>query len=119
MPLILSVLGKNLEKCKKFFNKKNSELSQAVADDSIKWTTISPRSPYFGGLRESCVKREKFHFSDIIQTKKLTYEEFLTEVIKVEAVLNSRPLTPLSDNPNDLKVLTPFNFLIQDYRTQR
>ena len=42
---------------------------------------------------------------------KLTYEDFLT--FEVEAFVNSRPLTNLSDNPSDMKDYCPFDFLIQ------
>ena len=61
---------------------------------------------------EFCVKCAKFHFKDIIMEVKLTYEEFLTVIIEVEAILSSRSLTNLSDNPNDMKALCPFDFLI-------
>ncbi|GFS58551.1 integrase catalytic domain-containing protein [Trichonephila clavipes] len=42
----------------------------------------------------------------------LNFEELVTLVTQIEACLNSRPLTPMSNDPQDLQPLTPGHFLI-------
>lgn len=42
----------------------------------------------------------------------LTNEERETLIIEIEAILNSRPISPMSNNPNDIGQLTPGHFLI-------
>ncbi|KAA0197338.1 hypothetical protein HAZT_HAZT011574 [Hyalella azteca] len=46
------------------------------------------------------------------QPLKLNDEEFGTLMCEVEAILNNRPLTPVSDNPDDLEALTPNHLLL-------
>lgn len=68
--------------------------------------------PHFGGLRETAIKSTKSHLKYVIGTQILTIEEFQTLVTRIEGILNSRPLTPISSDPNDLCALTPGHFLI-------
>lgn len=42
----------------------------------------------------------------------LSFEHFSTVLARIEAVLNSRPISPISDNINDFTALTPGHFLI-------
>ncbi|XP_055589512.1 uncharacterized protein LOC129741755 [Uranotaenia lowii] len=80
--------------------------------DDIQFHFIPPRSPSFGGLWEACVKSMKFHLRRIVGNAKLDCEEFITALAKVQASLNSRPITPLSTDPSDLQALTPGHFVI-------
>ncbi|GBM41467.1 hypothetical protein AVEN_169622-1 [Araneus ventricosus] len=54
----------------------------------------------------------KFHLRRAIGAQILIYEEFSTFLVQIEACLNSRPLVPVSSDPDDLSVITPANFLI-------
>lgn len=44
----------------------------------------------------------------------LNYEDLYTLIVQVEATLNSRPITPMSNDINDFNPLTPAHFLVMD-----
>ncbi|KAH8266537.1 hypothetical protein KR026_007333, partial [Drosophila bipectinata] len=79
--------------------------------ESIEWHFIPPRSPHFGGLWEAAVKTAKHHFYRAVGSAVLGFEELRTLLCHIGAVINSRPLLSLSENPADLDVLTPAHFL--------
>lgn len=83
-----------------------------LAQHNIEWKFLPARSPHMGGLWEAGVKSMKHHIKRVANSFNFTYEEFYTLLTQVEAVLNSRPLTPLSDSPADLEPLTPGHFII-------
>ncbi|XP_041451708.1 uncharacterized protein LOC121405167 [Drosophila obscura] len=79
--------------------------------ESIDWHFIPPRSPHFGGLWEAAVKTAKYHFYRAIANSVLGFDELRTLLCHITAVINSRPLVPISESPADLDVLTPAHFL--------
>ncbi|KMQ91587.1 hypothetical protein RF55_8527 [Lasius niger] len=86
-------------------------MQTAAEQEKIAWSFNPPSAPHFGGLWKSGVKAIKTHLKRVIGDQILTIEEFNTLLAQVEAVLNSRPLCPLSSDPNDLGVLSPGHFL--------
>nr|CAI5844533.1 unnamed protein product [Callosobruchus analis] len=89
-----------------------SSIQNFSANEGIEWHFIPPRAPHFGGLWESGVKCIKKHLTRTIGPSRLHYEDFSTVLTQIEAILNSRPLYPLSPDPSDLNPLTPAHFLI-------
>ncbi|XP_008182033.1 uncharacterized protein LOC103309131 [Acyrthosiphon pisum] len=79
---------------------------------NCKWHFNPPSAPHFGGLWEAAVRSTKRLLVRTMSSHVFTYEEFTTVLIRIEAVLNSRPLTPASTDPHDLECLTPGHFLI-------
>ncbi|XP_055590278.1 uncharacterized protein LOC129742404 [Uranotaenia lowii] len=92
--------------------KERDALFNWCAENQIKWKFIPPRSPHFSGLWEAAVKSAKTHMLKTMGSDPLAYEDMLTLLAQVEMCLNSRPLVPLPEDPNDLEVLTPGHFLI-------
>ncbi|CAG7786005.1 unnamed protein product [Allacma fusca] len=87
-------------------------IQQFLSARSVKWHFNPPSSPHFGGLWESGVRVVKGHLRRVIGTTSLNFEEYATLLAQVESCVNSRPLAPLSCNPEDLSALTPGHFLI-------
>lgn len=93
-------------------NKHLIELTKlAASQESIVWHFIPPAAPHFGGIWEAGIKSMKAHLIRVIGQQTLTYEELHTVLCQIEAILNSRPITPLSSDPNDFCALTPGHFL--------
>ena len=83
-----------------------------ILENQITWHFIPARSPHVGGIWESAIKSTKNHLIRVAKNIHFTYEQFTTVLSQIEGVLNSRPLVPLTNDPNDFEVLTPGHFLI-------
>lgn len=85
---------------------------QLTTSTHCTWHFNPPGAPHFGGLWEAAVRSSKSLLVRIMGEHTFTIEEFGTVLCRIEAILNSRPLTPASSDPAELDCLTPGHFLI-------
>ena len=101
---------KGVHRCYEILNSK--PFQDYLAEKEVHWKYICPLSPWWGGFWERLMKTIKTPLKKALSNSFLTYDELTTVLQEVEAMVNSRPLTPVTDDPDDLRYLTPANFLI-------
>ena len=84
----------------------------SIVNEGTQWIFNPPAAPHMGGKWEAVVKSIKFHLRRTIGDTLLTFEASVTLLTQIEGLLNSRPLEPLSEDPEDVIALTPGHFLI-------
>ncbi|XP_055918311.1 uncharacterized protein LOC129950394 [Eupeodes corollae] len=102
--------SKELNKALRIFSDK--DMLDHLHRKGTDWRFMTPAAPHQGGIYEAAVKSMKFHLRRIMGQRMLPPEEFRTLLTQIEAILNSRPLHPLSEDPMDIQALTPGHFLV-------
>ena len=72
-----------------------------------------PAVPHMGGVWERLVRSCKKVLDVVLRNQVLTDEVLLTALAKVEWLVNSRPLTEVSLDVDDLEALTPNHLIIR------
>lgn len=88
-----------------------SQVQNQTAALGINFHFIPSYSPVFAGLWEAAVKSVKHHLKRVLGSQVFTYEQLYTVLVQIEGILNSRPITPMSSDVEDLSYLTPGHFL--------
>ncbi|XP_070567292.1 uncharacterized protein [Ptychodera flava] len=81
------------------------------ANCRVEWTFIPKRAPWFGGFWERLIGLTKTALKKVLGRSFVSVDELQTVLAEIEATLNDRPLTYLSNDPNDLSPLTPSHLL--------
>ena len=92
------------------------KITRSAADLNIMWEFNPPASPHMGGAWERLIRSVKEVMHGIMQDRILTDPQLSTLFTEVENIVNSRPLTHISDDINDLRALTPNHVLLGLHR---
>ena len=90
---------------------KQTEVQNAMSAAGVKWVFNPPYASHFGGVWERQIRSVRRILASVMKQQELTDEGLATMFCEVEAIINSRPLTKLSDDPDDLEALTPNHLL--------
>ncbi|GFX19883.1 integrase catalytic domain-containing protein [Trichonephila clavipes] len=90
------------------------KISRETSTQKIVWKFIPPTAAWWGGWWERLVRIIKELLRRSLGKSILSYEELSTVICDCEFLINSRPLTYISENPQELIPLTPAMFLIEN-----
>ena len=90
----------------------NSDFQEKLQQKKIVWKINPAAAPHFRDSRERMVKACKQAIYHVLNGQRLTDELLATILCLTEQLLNSRPLTPNSNDSSDMEALTPHPFLL-------
>lgn len=89
-----------------------SQIHEELLQRGIKWMFNPPTGSHHRGAWERLIRSIKKVLNSTLRVQALDEEGLHTVVCEVEAILNSRPITKASTDPNDLEALTPNHLLL-------
>ena len=78
----------------------------------IEWHFNPPAASHMGGVWERMIRSVRKILTVLLKEQTLDDERLVTLMCIVESVVNSRPITTVSDDPRDQEALTPNHLLL-------
>lgn len=89
-----------------------SRIHKAMLQKGIRWTFNPPTASHHGGVWERLIRMVRQILCSVLRQNTLDDEGLQTLFCEIEAILNCRPITTLSDDHQDLEPLTPNHILL-------
>ena len=87
-------------------------IQEVMSRRGIRWMFNPPAASHMGGGWERQIRSVRRILFTIMTEQVPTSEMLTTLLVMAEGIINNRPLTPASDDPNDLEPLTPNHLLL-------
>ena len=88
-----------------------SKIGEFLLQKEVRWVFNPPAASHMGGIWERMIRSVRKVLNALLKNQSPNDEGLSTLMGEVEAILNSRPLTKVSDGPNNLQALSPNHLL--------
>ena len=88
------------------------QIHDILLQKGINWIFNPPAGSHHGGVWERLIRSVRKVLNSTLNGQSLDEEGLHTVLCEAEAILNSRPITKVSTDPNDLEALTPNHLLL-------
>ena len=101
---------KELRKCIEEWNQ--DKIHQELLVKNVKWIFNPPTASHHDGVWERCIRTVRKVMRALLHEQTLDDESLHTLMCEIEAIINGRPITKVSDDPRDSEALTPNHLLL-------
>ena len=107
-------VGAKRELKEQFEKMKQSKIVEFCANKNIDWQFNPPGASHFGGVWERLIRSIRQIMYGLLREQNIKFDEegLATMCCEIENILNNRPLTQMSNDPNDLNALTPNHLIL-------
>lgn len=88
------------------------KIHQNLMKEGVQWRFNTPIASHHGGFWELLIRMVRHVLHSVLKQQMLDNEGLTAVFCEVEAILSSRPITKVSDDPQDLEALTPNHILV-------
>jgi hypothetical protein len=96
----------------KTFRAAPGKLKEVYGIKAPKWKYIVPRAPWWGGFWERMVRNVKSALKKSLLNAIVTKAELEALLVEIESIVNSRPLTQVTDTLENQRPICPNDFLL-------
>jgi len=89
-----------------------SEIGRQLQRHATTFKYNTPKSSHSGGVFERAIRSAREHLRHVVGDPSLTEENLATLTVEAEFLVNSRPLTAVSDDPDEIDAICPNDLLV-------
>ena len=104
-----NIVGAEKELREMLLKLNQSKIDTVLSNNGIEWHFNPPKASHFGGVWERIIRSTRKILYSILREQGNTIDDetLSTVFCEAESILNNRPLTTTSNDPNDMLPLTP------------